>query len=548
MLSRNYLSRVLAVAASALCGLGCYAVLAPIVSAQSQTRVDKAAPRADQTSFIEGRVYDARTKTGIAGAQLSWEGADDLFETTTDAQGNYRIEHVVPNNKDDPNYYAYSVSAKGYSYRTNYSSYDDAQPRVPAEGLKMDFAMLEQAKISGQVNDSAGRPVAGAHVHVYDENANNSEVVATDKAGRWSVGNLDVPFPQGVVALTIEAFDPRFSQVESDAQARAGEATGITQKLPARATIRGRLTRGGKPLANAYAQVDAEEGMGFGNDNPNFGLPFSNVTTDKNGDYRLLVSAPKTFKLSLNGDDSVGQEISVQTRPGQTVVVNRDLKPFPYGSIHGRVLDLSGKPLAGGDIELWNRDTSETMPVATTDKAGRFFIAKVAPRDDYDVAFALPNSQYRSNGRTENVRVRSYQTTNVTIRIDTVKPKLEVPGAPRVVSGIIKVPYRVSDNVGVWFVSLGLNGGDLNNGRESLSVNFDDGKTPRQTSGSIKWDTRRSPNGRHRLRIETADRAGNVTRREWFVWIQNQRAPIKAAAPMQPRATPSPKIGALNGC
>ena len=543
MLSRNL--RTIAVAAS---GPWLYAAAGNIANAQVQAaNKTVAAPRADQTSFIAGRVFDARTKKGIAGAQISWEGADDLFETTTDAQGNYRIPHVVPSDPKDLDYYAYSVAATGYSSRTNYSAAEPAQPKVPASGLKMDFAMLGQAVISGQVSDSASQPINGAHVHVYDEDGNNSEVVATDKAGRWRVDKLDVPFPKGTVALKVEAFDARFSQVESNAQLRANEESKITQKLPARAVIRGRLTRGGKPLADAYVQVNAEEGMGFWNDNSNYGLPAANVATDKNGRYRLLVSAPKTFKLSLAEDDSVAQEITVQTRPGRTVVVNRDLKPFPYGSIRGRVLDLSGKPLAGGDIELWNRDTSETMPVATTDKAGRFFIAKVAPRDDWRASVILPKSQYSSNGSSDNLRVRSYQTTKVTIRIDTVKPTLVLPDPPRVVSGTVKVNYQVSDNRGVWFVALGLDGGDLNDGRENLSVSFDDDKLPRQTSGAISWDTRRSPNGRHRLRVETADRAGNVTRREWFVWIQNKNAPVKAAAPMQPRAPASPNSGVQNG-
>ena len=545
MLSRNV--RIIAIAAS---GPWLYAAAGNTASAQVQAENKiVAAPRADQTSFIAGRVFDARTKKGIAGAQISWEGLDDLFETTTDAQGNYRIPHVVPVEKGESWYYAYAVTAPGYSTRSNYTAFgsDDVEIRVPKSGLQMDFAMLGRAKISGQVKDSAGRAIAGAHVQVYSDAGNNNEVVATDKTGRWRVGNLNVPSPKGTVALEVRTSDPRFSQVESNAQLRANEESKITQTLPARAVIRGRLTRGGKPLADAYVQVDSEEGMGFWNDNSNYGLPHSTVATDKNGNYRLLVSAPKTFKLSLDEEDSIGQGITIKTRPGQTVVVNRDLKPFPYGSIRGRVLDLSGKPLAGGDIELWNRDTSQATVAATTDKAGRFFISKVAPRDDWRASVMLPKSQYSSNGSSDNLRVRSYQTTKVTIRIDTVKPKLEVPGAPRVVSGIIKVPYRVSDNRGVWFVSLGLNGGDLNDGHENLSVSFDDGKTPRQTSGSIAWDTRRSPNGRHRLRVETADEAGNVTRREWFVWIQNKNAPVKSAAPMQPRAPASPNSGAQNG-
>lgn len=515
----------LACVALALCGLSVWQFGARKVAAQNapDAPAPLKAPRANQTACIAGRVFDARTKAPIAGAKVSWEFFDGNFDATTDAKGNYRIEDVTPGGAIDESY-AYAVTAEGYSTRANYAGYEATKVSVPADGLRFDFAMLRRGKVSGQVNDSAGRPIASAHVYVYSETGNNGELVATDTNGRWKVDNLNVPFPQGTVTLGVEAFDPRFSQVESKAELRAGEATKITQSLPARAVISGRLTRNGKPLAGAYAQVNSEEGMGFFNGDPNYGLPLPNAITDKNGRYRLLVSAPKTFELSLDENDSVFQKITVKTQPGQTITVNRDLKPFPYGSIRGRVTDLSGKPLAGGDIELWNRDTSETEPVAKTDKAGRFFIAKVAPRDDYNVTFALPNSQYRSNGRSGKLRVRSYQTTNVTIRIDTIKPKLEVPDAPRVVSGTVKVPYQVSDNRGVWLVSLGLDGGNLNDGSKNLSVSFDDDKLPRNANGSIEWNTRRSPNGRHQLHIETADRAGNVTRREWFVWIQNKRA------------------------
>ena len=526
----------LAAATLALCG--CWQLKTPTAIAQNATIP---APRADQTSFIEGRVYDARTKAPIAGAKVSWEGFDDLFETTTDAQGRYRIAHVVPGAAIDEGY-AYSVSAKGYSVRSNYASYEDTVVKVPAGGLRFDFAMLGVSQVSGQVKDGNGHPIQGAHVHVYSEAGDNSEVVATGKDGRWSVGNLQVPFPQGTVVLGVETFDPRFSQVESQVKLSANNESNLTQTLPTRAVISGVLTRRGKPLSGAYVSVNIEEGMGFFNDDSNYGLPASSVSTDKNGRYRLLVSAPKTFVLSLDGEDAVGQQVTVTTRPGQKLVVNRDLKPFPYGSIIGRVTDLSGRPLARSDIELWDNDTSETMPVATTDKAGRFVIKKVAPRDDYHVSVALPGSQYRSNGYSDTFRVRSYQTTRVTVRIDTIVPKVAAPQAPRVISGRVRVRFDASDNVGVWVVEAKLDGQDIIEDHQQLSAYFSENQ-PRRAQGALEWDSRQFANGRHTFSLVATDRAGNQTSRQWFLWILNKGNPKPhdaAHAPQSPRGPGAP--------
>ena len=358
-----------------------------------------------------------------------------------------------------------------------------------------------------------------------------------------------MPFPKGALDLEIEAFDPRFSQVETKARIRAGARTNLPLTMPARAVISGVVTRNGKPLANAVVMLDKSEGNGFMNDDPNYGLPPEGAATDKNGRYRLLASAPRTYTISLYEEDSFSQQVKLTTKPGQNFIINRDLKPIPYGSIRGRVTDLSGHPLVGSSVSLWNGDTIESLTYATTDKAGRFVFTKAAPRGDYYVSVTLPDSQYSSNGHSETFRVRPYQAAKVTVRLDTVRPTLEVPAAPRVVSGKVKVFYRASDNRGLWLVSLMLDGGNLNDGHQQLSVDFND-KSPRTPSGSLEWDTRHSPNGRHRLRVQATDRAGNTARREWFVWIQNKAAPgkaVKAAASVQLKALPSPNSGALNG-
>ena len=514
---------------------------APIARAQSQITAPTPTPtpRADQTAFIAGRVFDARTKTPIAGAKIGFKinGEDEVSETVTDARGDYRIEGIAANGD-----MLYSVEAKGYSERANYSGYEKKRVTVPTQGLRFDFAMLRQGHLQGEVRDHSGRAVAGAQVEVSsnDDQSDIIELAQTDKNGRWSLNALNVAFPGGSIGLNIVASSPRFSQAGIKVKVRpferAGDETRVNIALPARAVITGPITRGGKPLADAYA-----EGLGTLDGISGAGLPEILAGTDKNGRYRVSVSAPATFDLGLHQEDWIPQRVTVATKPGQTVIINRDLKPYPYGSIAGRVTDLSGRPLAGASVGLWNRDTSESATYATTDKAGRFVFAKAGPRDDYHVKVYWPKGN-SIQGRSDIFRVRSYRTTTgVTVRLDTIKPKLKVPDAPRVVSGKVKVFYRASDNRGVRFVGVMLDGGSLNDGHQQLGVNFDGDKLPRATSGNIEWDTRRSPNGRHRLRVQATDRAGNTARREWFVWIQNKggHAP-NSKAPRGEIAPPSP--------
>ena len=127
-------------------------------------------------------MFDARTQTAVAGARVSIEFIDYLYETTTDAAGHYRIEKIAPGQE-----LAYAVGAKGYSFRSNYGANEDTKVVAPASGLKLDFALLRDSSIGGQVRDSAGQPIAGAHVQVYSDAGNNDEIEVTDKSGYWKV-------------------------------------------------------------------------------------------------------------------------------------------------------------------------------------------------------------------------------------------------------------------------------------------------------------------------------------------------------------------------
>ena len=189
------------------------------------------------------------------------------------------------------------------------------------------------------------------------------------------------------------------------------------------------------------------------------------------------------------------EEAKVKAQPGQNYTVSRDLKPLSYGSVRGRVTDLAGKPLAGGSIylsrELSSSDGSgELYPLTTTDKAGRFSLARVAPFDDYTVMCVL-NAEalvYSGpNGEVAQVRVRERETTSVSIRIDTIKPQILAPQAPRVVSGKVKLRYQASDNVGIADVYAGVDGTGLSDKGSDTHVDFGL-KPPRQAQGVLGWE------------------------------------------------------------
>ena len=270
MLSRNKIAAV--AGALALCGVIICRNGAPIARAQSQITAPTPTPtpRADQTAFIEGRIFDARTKTPIAGAQISWEGNDGTLETVSDANGNYKVGPVVADVGGEG--YAYSVQATGYSVRSNYAASEaNRYVAVPASGLKFDFAMLRTAKARGQVKESGGAAIVGAHVNI------NGETVTTDKNGIWSLNDISVPFPEGVVTLETRTFDARFSQVKGRIKVSASNQAKIVQTMLARAVISGRITRAGKPLKDITVMTNNDEGLGSGFDQK-FNLPDSNTT------------------------------------------------------------------------------------------------------------------------------------------------------------------------------------------------------------------------------------------------------------------------------
>lgn len=493
-------------------------------------------PRADQTSWVEGLVFDARTKAPLAGVKITLEGGeDDLFETRSGADGRYRFGHVMPNATADRNY-AWSASLPGYSGRSTYAyGNTDSQIDVPKAGLKFDIALARAGVVRGLVRDISGRPVGGASVLVYGVPFDQSEDARTDSQGRFEIRGLSIPPGKNSQLYALSVENPRLSlaytQVLVPPRYTKSDEVNVRLTMKPRAVISGRLMFRGQPLQNGSVSIERQGDAVIEETQHAF--------LGKNGRYSIKVSAPARYKVLFQGDDVLPQQAQASVLPGRAVAFNREMKPFPYGSLAGRIVDLKGRGIRGADIELWTPNTSETMPVATTDAQGRFFVTKVAPFDAYNVGITLRSAQKRGGVRIRSVRVRSGRTTRVFARADTVAPRLRVlTRIPRVITaGLISFRVRASDNRGVEFAHLEVDGKWANDGKTDSVADFAPEKRapPREAEGVLRWDARGVGNGEHLLKIAVGDAVGNETSRSFRVRVQG--SPFKA--PKLQRAKPS---------
>jgi hypothetical protein len=501
----------------------------------SATPTPTRTPRSDQTTFVEGLVFDARTKLPLAGVAVTLEGHDDFFKMSTGADGRYRFAHVAPTT-DQTREYAWTASLTGYSSRSVYAvGKTDPQISIPRKGLKLDIALVRSGTVRGVVRDIAGHAIKGADVSIYGVGFDDSDLVRTDAQGRFKSDDLSIPPRKSGQTYSLRVTHSLFSiagtHVVVKPKYAPGDEASVRLTMKPRALISGRLMFRGEPLRNAYvvAARSGEEDLV--------------TSTDKNGCYSLKVSAPARYEVSLQGDDTLAQQVLVDVTPGRLKVINRNFKPYTYGSITGRIVDLNGRGVKGADIELWTKNTSETDPVATTDARGRFFIAKVRPYDNYSVSVNMPGAEPRGGVTIEPVRVNSYRTTQVFARGDTVPPKLQILSAvPKVLkAGIVQFHLRASDNRGLRYVYLDVDGESASAEHEMSDFEFGNkrAKARRRAEAILRWDTRTVPNGQHKLDFVLWDLVGNKVTRSFKVWVQG--SPFKT--PQRPKWTQSTPHG-----
>lgn len=241
------------------------------------------------------------------------------------------------------------------------------------------------AAIRGAVFSSNGTPVEKARVSVYRRETTDEwreRIVAGRE--REALGNattnaegtfaIDTKV-QGVVdvAVSRDGYAPKTEQVLLDESELAID-------LDAAATRSGRVTAGGKPVANAIVLAETENGATW------------SARTDEKGSF--AIPDPKRWARTL--------QVVHPDYATLTVDVNRnpslDIKLVPGTSVRGRVIDAAGSPVAKAKL-LANR-----WPSGTTNDDGTFVIAHAA--DDVPSIEAFTSTEFGSAKRAAEVAIQ----------------------------------------------------------------------------------------------------------------------------------------------
>jgi beta-lactamase regulating signal transducer with metallopeptidase domain/thiol-disulfide isomerase/thioredoxin/protocatechuate 3,4-dioxygenase beta subunit len=335
---------------------------------------------------IRGRIAFSPTGTPAAGIKVGAQGIDPEVgwgDAVTDARGEFRIAQLGAG--------AYNVAldlkgelARLWTARAHEGVYVHSGERL--DGL--DFALIHGAVITGKVAaQDSGEPIRGVQIGVYGP--------AHPRSGAWVQGaetGADgsylhrVPGGRQHLYIMMAAAPSGFAlpaQTSRDLTVRDGETVTVDFTLPRGARLRpvhGRvLGPDGGPAANAEVMVSSSGRFGMD----------TTLRTAADGSFVVneqLLS--NTLTLRARQGDLATPTGTVVTVGGPVAL---RLQRNVLASLSGRVIDTTGRPVAGAQITLiaWAYDTGTGCVPASvaggTDSEGRYALPSLWPDLHYSV-------------------------------------------------------------------------------------------------------------------------------------------------------------------
>lgn len=176
--------------------------------------------------------------------------------------------------------------------------------------------------------------------------------------------------PPGAVDLVVRAAG-YVSGSRGDITAEDGKTvTGIDIQLDRGATISGRVTSGGSPVAGADVRPASQRGPQMMSQQLAAGG--TSTTTDGDGLYKLDGVAEGDRLIEFHRQGFVTAQKPVEVKAGKDVQLDVELDPGK--EMHGRVVDHSGRGIAGAYIAASPAGERRGGPSIVTDSDGMFVL------------------------------------------------------------------------------------------------------------------------------------------------------------------------------
>ncbi len=345
-------------------------------------------------SSIIGTVRDHLGEP-VSGATVTAIRAGQVYKTTTDDQGRYRLS-VEANIEDatvDPETstgYHVTVSAPGYIPTDQQNTVDNGlSPSLvdvqAGASNRADFTLYPSyGAVGGRVMDNQGRPLAGITVVLREEGTGEVRRVQTDALGRYRFPNLEVSRQARYLPVVIDSQYVTGS-ILTDGTVSEPMAlepgTSISTTLTTRSRtgyIRGIVKAGADDFAEG-AEVtvtrpaDGQSWSGTVSELGTYSIP---VTVRPNAQYLVRVSQKGA------GSGSALTAVSLGDNDGVTV----NLQSVPPASVTGVVYTAAGTPAANVLVVLWEEGNSSYTVTTSTDRNGRYRFENLKPGVRYMVA------------------------------------------------------------------------------------------------------------------------------------------------------------------
>lgn len=327
-----------------------------------------------------GRVVEARTGLGVAGAEVTWREGERTTGTTSDADGRFELE-LAPGERA--------------SLAVRHTRFVDAvRPLTEAPDDELVLPLVRSATLEVRV-DGAWDPATPPWVRVGRPGGPEEEIAVVAVRGRLAVladlapGDVHV----GVVAAQGAVARREYVPLES------GEETRISVALEPGTTLEGTVLLQGSlaGVVDAVVRLSSEELDPLGE-----GGSFAETWTGVGGEFRLE-ALPAVFTGTLTVEAPWGARLERAVAAGERPVRVR----FPAPArLSGTVVDAAGAPVSAS-VALWRGGREEVVRRAASDAAGRFDLAEIPGGEKLELTASLEDAWGRAVVRVPHGGLRS---------------------------------------------------------------------------------------------------------------------------------------------